>query len=122
MQQALQALKLGSALVTSPSSGVPAAAAAKREAGFILLGAAAAALPRKALQGRAVLELLDCWEPALLTAAAELDAEMYLPVCRTRGRVSCGRSCCKQALRELMLMQGPKRPSLSLGTFAHLRV
>lgn len=86
---ALQALKLGTQLVSSPAAGVPAAVAAKREAGYILLGAVAAVLPQKALTGRAVADLLGSWKPALHTSTAELDVTKYLPVgCATHCRHS----------------------------------
>ena len=82
-QLALQALELGSQLVGSPGGGPAAAVAAEREAGYILLGAAAVVLPQEALVGGAAADLLSCWKPALrASAAGELDVNKYLTVGR----------------------------------------
>ena len=81
-QLALQALKLGSQLVSAPPTRAAAALAAEREAGYILLGAAALVLPQEALTGQRA-ELLSLWKPALrASAAAQLDVKKYLMVGR----------------------------------------
>ena len=79
-QLALQALKLGSQLVSAPTTRTSATLAAEREAGYILLGAAAVVLPQEAMAGQRA-ELLRLWKPALdAAAAAQLDVKKYLMV------------------------------------------
>ena len=78
---ALQALDLGSQLVGSPGASFPAGVAAEREAGYILLGAAAVVLPQEALAGGAATDFLACWRHALrASSAAQLDITKYLTV------------------------------------------
>lgn len=72
--------------------------AAEREAGYILLGALALALPAGQVAAQRA-ELLELWRVALAPdAAAELDVKKYLQVCS-------GMSLPKES-RSLMLHTG----------------